>query len=431
MHIAAFDATAGTRTSFDPGASDTVDALAAGPAGTLYVGGAFKTIAGASRAGLAALNPDGGATSWDPHPDGPVAALAVARGAHHTIGVGGPFNSVGSTMRNGLAAVDLSNGQLTSFNPDVTGPLDPLFLDPVRAIVASPDGSTLYVAGGFPTIGGETRAGLAAIATSDGSVESFDAGSAVRRVDAEAISADGSTLYVAGLLWKDGAYREGLGAIATATGTVNLLDSDYSGRTNALALSADGSTLYAGGMTAVDAQSQAAVIAISTESGEPISGFDTNGSPYGEVFSLGLSPDGSTLYAGGTFPQLGGRSQPYLVALDPGTGSAVGPDFQVAANPGSFGAVLAYEFSSDGQDLYIVGGFDAAGGLPRHRFAEVDVSTGFATPFATNLSGPSCCHFNTDNVYSLARHASAVVIGGDFSGVNGAARAGLAVFDNP
>ena len=102
---------------------------------------------------------------------------------------------------------------------------------------------------------------------------------------------------------------------------------------------------------------------------------DAQGSSDGQVESLALRPDGSTLYAGGLFTAFGGQSRPCLAALDPETGAADGPDFQLGAGPGTSCEVRALVFSADAHDLYLGGGFDSAGGAVRHRVAAVDLSS--------------------------------------------------------
>src|SRR5919202_4424523 len=103
-------------------------------------------------------------SSWQTN--GTVLALAYANGA---IYVGGDFTSVrppgaaagtGEVARDHLAAFDATTGDLLPFNPDVDAT--------VWALVASPDGGTVYAGGDFSSVGGVPAGRLAAFDTATG-----------------------------------------------------------------------------------------------------------------------------------------------------------------------------------------------------------------------------------------------------------------------
>lgn len=115
--IAAFDATTGAvSTTFNPNLNGEVDVLLAGPvAGTVYVGGKFTTMGGATVPGVVLLRVSDGSrvTSFAPPAiKGGVFTLALTRGQ---LLVGGGFAKVGSTARVGLASLDPTTGALTSY----------------------------------------------------------------------------------------------------------------------------------------------------------------------------------------------------------------------------------------------------------------------------------------------------------------------------
>ena len=430
LHLAAFNTSSWKLEPFDPGADNGVHALAVAPNGTVYLGGNFTSVGGEPRLGVAAVTPAGAVTAWDPHADGPVAAIAVAPRVNHPIGVGGAFDSIGSATRDYIAAVDLTTGKLAAFNPGATDPHTQFALGTVDALAASPDGKTLYVGGVFSAIGGQSRSGIAALSIPDGMVESFDAGPAISSVHAEVLSPDGATLYVAGVVGSS--HSAGVAAISTATSVVSVFPPLPANTIDSLALSSDGSTLYAGGLiNFVPGHGGAGVLALSTASEQPVGGFDAEGSSGGDVTSLALSPDGSTLYAGGLFTDFAGQPRACLTGLDPVTGAAKGPDFDLAAGPGTGCQVRALAFSTKGKDLYLGGGFDSAGGAVHHRLVEVDLTTGQATTFAPRLTEPTCCSFDTDEVLTLSRYGSTLAVGGGFGGVNGNTGPGIALFNAP
>ena len=96
----------------------------------------------------------GSATAWNPVADYPVYALAVSGS---TIYAGGGFYTIGGQPRDGVAALDANTGLATAWNPYAN--------DQVHALAIS--GSTVYVGGDFTTIGGQPRTGIAALTPDD------------------------------------------------------------------------------------------------------------------------------------------------------------------------------------------------------------------------------------------------------------------------
>lgn len=167
-NIAAVGAGDGVATAWDPSANSVVSALEV--SGELvYAGGHFTDIGGQTRNKIAALRvSDGTATNWDPDltPTGNVGALAVAGS---TVYAGGGFASVGGVPRKNIAGIDATNGRPTAFDPQAA---DPNTGGGVAALAVHD--STVYAAGHFSTIGGETRHLVAGLNASDGSATDFD-----------------------------------------------------------------------------------------------------------------------------------------------------------------------------------------------------------------------------------------------------------------
>ena len=90
----------------------------------------------------------------------------------------------------------------------------------------------------------------------------------------------------------------------------------------------------------------------------------------GRVYALALSPDGTTLYAGGAFTTVNGQPHQRLVAFDVATG-LVSP---ALPDPGFNGAVKAV--AQVGGDLYAGGSFTQAGGHAHQRLARFTPGTG-------------------------------------------------------
>lgn len=163
-NLAALDRRTGTPVpGWSAGTDGVVYALAAAPDGSaFYAGGDFLTADGAAHQRVAAFVPDSGAvTGWAAGAGQSVRALVATNGRVY---LGGDFRTVDGAPAEHVAAVDPVAG-----DPVVgwTGATD----DRVQALALSPDGSRLYVGGPFTVVGGLTRPGAAALSSAEGSVD--------------------------------------------------------------------------------------------------------------------------------------------------------------------------------------------------------------------------------------------------------------------
>ena len=127
----------------------------------------------------------------------------------------------------------------------------------------------------------------------------------------------------------------------------------------------------------------------------------------GRVNALAVSPDGSTLYAGGAFTHADGAFHGFLAAFSTSTGALIG-----GWKPAAGGSVLSIAPSPDGSDVYIGGNFTRMDSAARTRAAEVSAATGALQPWAPNLDG-------SVTSVAVAPDDSRVLVGGYFSTVNG------------
>ena len=254
-HIGRLNADGSLDTSFDPGANGSVFALAVQADGKILVGGGFTTLGGGgtgttTRNRIGRLNPDGTLdTSFDPGASSGVYALAVQ--ADGKILVGGDFTTLGgggtgTTTRNRIGRLNPDGSLDTSFNPGAN--------DAVNALAVQADGKIL-VGGNFTTLGGggigtTTRNKIGRL-NPDGTLDtSFDPG-ANDNVNALAVQADGRILV--------GGQFITLGGGGTGTTTRNkigrlnpdgTLDTSFDPGANnhvqALAVQADGKILVGG-----------------------------------------------------------------------------------------------------------------------------------------------------------------------------------------
>jgi hypothetical protein len=156
-HLAAFDSTTGDLLSFNHSLNAKAWAMVPSADGsTLYVGGDFSTIDGASRVKLAAFNTaTGNLTSWAPKVSGSIRGMAI-HGS--TVYFSGSFSTVfasgASGARKNLAAVTTA-GTLLPWAPtaDLT----------VFRIAVAPNGGRVFVGGYFTVLNGVARRGTGAL----------------------------------------------------------------------------------------------------------------------------------------------------------------------------------------------------------------------------------------------------------------------------
>lgn len=243
--IAALDAGDGSATSWNPSAKygtgpAVIETLAVGDS-TVYAGGVLTSIGGQARNNLAAISADDGtATAWNPNPNSEIAALAVSG---ELVYAGGFFTSIGGQTRNKVAALRASDGTATSWDPDATASAN------VLALAVS--GSTIYAGGNFSSIHGVPRKNIAGIDAVDGTPTSFDpqASDPTTGGGVHALAVDGSTVYAAGFFSQIGGQTRHLVAGLNA-GDGSATSFDPGGApgfgTFALEVASDG-TLYTGG----------------------------------------------------------------------------------------------------------------------------------------------------------------------------------------
>jgi hypothetical protein len=161
--LAALDAASGAPAAgWAPTANDVVFAVAASPDGTrVYAGGDFSALSGAQRTRLAAIDAATGAVlGWRASANGRIYSI-VALG--DVVFIAGSFSSVNGQSRQRVAALDADTGALVNgWNPGANGT--------VRSLAVAADGSAIYLGGKFASVGGASRARLAAVEPRTGNV---------------------------------------------------------------------------------------------------------------------------------------------------------------------------------------------------------------------------------------------------------------------
>jgi ubiquitin-protein ligase len=264
----------------------------------IYIGGSFNYVGPNTGNGVGIDNSTGNTVSGFPYVNGDIYAV-VPDGSGGWY-IGGEFTSVGGVVRNNIAHISADKSVDNSWNPNASSN--------IRALVLSPDGSTVYAGGYFSTIGGgATRNYIAAIRTSDGTATDWDP-NANLSVWALAVSPDGLTVYAGGQFTSiKGVPKNYIAAIDASTGSAISWHPDANYHVIALAVSGDGSTVYAGGYFNVSKSSPSIggadrnyIAALSASTGLATD-WDPNAN--GGVCALAVS--GATVYAGGAFTTIG------------------------------------------------------------------------------------------------------------------------------
>lgn len=320
--------------------------------GNVYVGGHFSAINGVSRFSLARFLPDGSLdTTWSPSVmvganAGTVETL-VLDGVGNLL-VGGNFATVDGHMITHLAKVSVSGGGAvdTSWNPAPNASVLDLAYD---------GAGSLFVAGGFTQIGGQSRNFLAKVnlATALADATWNPAPSTVSPDRVNAIELDGAGyLYVGGIFSMIGGQSlSNLARLSTSgSGTADSLWNPAPGGLYAqvTSLAIDATHAYVGGYFADIGGETLSNVARVSRSGAGAADPDWNPAPDFYVYSFSVQP--ASVVLGGTFYAAGGtRHLGFAIVDDAGVVDAATPD---AEKPG---AVYALDFTADGGA--IVGGF--------------------------------------------------------------------------
>jgi trimeric autotransporter adhesin len=409
------------------GSGGSLSAVAADGSGGWYIGGLFTHVGGVPRTNLAHIRADHSVDpSFNPYVNDAVHTLAVSGS---TVYVAGLFTSIGGQTRNNIAALNAADGSVTAFNPNANAG--------VEALAISSDGSIIYAGGRFTMIGGLPRLSLAALNAADGSATLTFNPSVTGTVGngvVNALARSGSTLYVGGSFNTiGGAMRNNIAALSLGVPLDGVAvpgfnpSPSYSGcaacgSIAALAVSSDGATVYAGGLfDTIGGKSRNHFAGLN-----PADGTATpfNPSPNGNIFTLAVSSDSSIIYVAGGFnssngsPSIGGQARNYAAAVNAIDGTATG------FNPNPNAIVNAFGVS--GSAVYLAGYFSSLGGVVRHSIAAISATDGSVTSFDPNAAG-----FNggTATVYSLAVSGSTVYAGGYFGSIGGQSRTSIAALN--
>jgi hypothetical protein len=320
-------------------------------------------------------------TMWIP--DGPVNAI-VRIG--NTVYLGGGFKTIGPKTGSGTM-VDITSGHLLEHQfPQVEGTIR----------VSLPDGKGgWYLGGSFKSIQGVARASLAHILPNGTLDRSWNP---PYKESIKAMAIYGNTLYVGG---KEN-YWPGkrLAAIDLITGKEISWNPKPDGEVNALVTV--GNTVYIGGaFTSIDGQPRnrlAAVDAVTNQltSWDPNASYDVNAILFAN----------NTLYIGGKFSNIGAESRKHLTAVDPISGKPT------SWNPQIEQAVTALGF---GDNTLVAGGIYSSFTGLGPSLAAFNTGEGAEMRWKHSLDQPA---------NSIQVKGSTAFIGGSFTQVHNTVRKG-------
>ena len=328
-----------------------VDALAVSGS-TVYVGGSFSRIGGASRNNLAALDAQTGeATAWNPGRRATGCSTLAVSGS--TVYAGGCFSSVGGVSRNNIAALDAETGKATAWNPRRErrrGRAGGLGLDRLRGR------------------GLQQHWRRRAATTSPRSTRrpaSHRLEPEARTTTCVALAVSGSTVYAGGVVQQHRRRRAAthIAALDAQTGEATAWNPDATRLgVGARSLGLDG-VRRRGASRTIGGENRNYIAALDAHTGEATA---WNPNANDDVFALAVS--GSTVYAGGVVQQHRRRAPQHIAALDAQTGKAT------AWNPNADSDVTALAVS--GSTVYAAGASWQIGGEDRNYIAALDAQTG-------------------------------------------------------
>ncbi|MCU0273845.1 MAG: PQQ-like beta-propeller repeat protein, partial [Acidimicrobiales bacterium] len=401
--LAALDRATGVVTDWRPNANGQVNALAVAPDGTVYAGGTFSLLNGEVRNRLAAIAPDGSATSWNPNLPLANQTASVMTLAGGQVWVGGAFTQVGSTPVAYLAAVDPTTQQAIASGPRVNST--------VNAVAFDASGTRLVAGGVFTQAEGVNRSGAVVARMASGGLAPRG-----RFVDVTGPLASGAATIAfarhGGVLYAGGSFthvggrrRRGLAAIDLRSNALLPWNPDPSGTVNALAVDASGGTaqLVVGG-------------AFTTIAGVPRNGlaaFQLTPAPSSVATGMVVTPPGVTVNALVVDPQrrllYAGDNFGWVRSVDLSTGAA-GAWSTSTGQP-----IGALALDPTRRIVYVGGNFGSFLGVSRTRLAAFDAETGNVLPWNPGADG-------TVSALAVSPQTGAVFAGGSFLTVAGQTR---------
>jgi len=279
--------------------------------------------------------------------------------------LGGRFTAVGAYARSNVGAILPTGKPDTLFAPTTDGD--------VRAVAASEDGSRIFIGGTFTEVNGVPRQNLAAIDAVTGDLITdwqADTGGSLPMV--KSLDVYGNRLYVGGKFDTiDGAAKKKLAAVDVTTGDLVPWNTWINGNVAEVRVSPDGQTVWVGGaFSKIRGLPRAYFGGIDATTGVP-NAF-SRPSWGGVVITVGISPDGGTVYVA--------TENNHLFAYD----WAASTELWRTRMSGNVQAIAASP-----TEIYIGGHFSSFADyqIKRPTLGSVEAATGVPTSWDTKATG--------------------------------------------
>lgn len=403
-------------TGFDPNANRPVLSLAVQANGQLIVGGGFSTLQPAgtlsptTRNCVARLNADGSLdTGFDPEANGSVMAIALQ--SNGQIVLGGQFTSFQANGAAGATQCDYLGRLNTDGSLDTNFIVNPLAY--VSAVAIQGDGE-IVIGGIFTSLfaansTAATSISYAARVNPDGSIDSNFFPNPNQAVNAIGIQSDGEVILGGYFTNIQGTNCNFLARVGTDGSLDSTLAPDLDGAVYVSYTLSNGQRLVGGSFISMGGTSQSYLARINADGT-----VDTSFAPTvnGPVETIAVQSDGKILLGGG-FTVIDGIARDYMARMNP-DGSIDGP-----FNPNPNGSINLISLQTNGQML-VSGAFSAftpngaTTGTGVTGFARINSDGTIDTTFKPTMSGA---------VHAIVTQADGkMVIGGEFTEVNGFAR---------
>lgn len=334
----------------------------------------------------------GALNNFAPQLNGAVKALAVSADGT-TLFAGGSFTKVGSVRRNRFAAFRISNSDLLDKNPSFNGTVNALTVG----------SRTVFVGGTFTTVDGVPRTRLAAVHASSGALTGW-APRADSTVHALTLTADRTKVVAGGSFNQvNGVDGRGLVALDATSGArdpweINTVVQDYGPNAAILSLTADQDTVYGTGYGYRGGNFEGVFAADDTRGAvrwlQDCHGDTYAVAPVGDVvYSVGHAHFCSNI---GGFPEFVPRRNYRALAVTRDARGTVAPNSQPGSYYGDFGGQPAPSL--------------------HNWFPAVNAGS-----FTGMSQGP----------WSIVASSDFVVLGGEFTSVDGRGQQGLVRFTLP